>query len=46
MAIQSTCSNLTLEISPLRASKTTRNALVPPQTQPFSIKYSIAIRVH
>jgi hypothetical protein len=39
-------SGLTLEITRLRASKTTRNANAPPQAQPVSIKRRLAIRVH
>jgi hypothetical protein len=37
---------LTLEITRLRASKTTRNDNAPPQAQPTSKKRRIAIRVH
>jgi hypothetical protein len=36
----------TLEITRLRASKTTRKANAPPQAQPTSKKRRIAIRVH
>jgi hypothetical protein len=39
-------SGLTLEITRLRASKTTFDANAPPQAQSVSIKRSIAIRVH
>jgi hypothetical protein len=45
-AIATCHSRPTLEITRLRASEIAFNANAPPQAQPFSIKRSLAIRVH